>query len=83
MNHIKNGVFLCATSKKLNKHLIKDIKGKQERERAGEREKGAKEIGKKSIYFLWAQPGRQKIKSRISHLINFVRLSKRRMALAP
>lgn len=55
----------------------------RERKSRRDTEKGAKEIGKKSIFFLWAQPGRQKIKSRISHLINFVRLSKRRMALAP
>lgn len=43
-----------------------------------------KKIGKKRhLLFVGTgiETGRQKIKSRISHLINFVRLSKRRMAL--
>lgn len=55
---------------------------RQAREREkGRGRRGQKKLARKSIFFLWAQPGRQKIKSRISHLINFVRLSKRRMAL--
>lgn len=61
MNHIKNGVFLCATSKKLNKHLIKDIKGKPEREGDGERgRRGQKKLARKAFTFCGhSQAGRK------------------------